>query len=490
MTTRVLHWFRRDLRLEDNSALHAAARLATDGVVAVYVQSPGEWAEHDDAPVKIDFWRRCLASLAPKLGTLNIPLLVRRADRPGDIPGLLADLAAETGCDAVSFNREYEVNEARLQARVRQRFAGDGREVIARHDRYILPPGTVLTNEDRPYTVFTPFQTRLLDVLPEHGLQVLGKPRKQPAIDVQPDEVPGAFPGGEGHGVDPGLWPAGETAALKRLASFLRHHAAGYGDRRDFPGDDGTSALSPYLAAGAISPRRCLRDAMEADGGQIRVGKRYKGKPTGPGKWISELVWRDFYGHLVHHMPKLSMGVAMKPVDRRIPWRDDEAGFEAWKRGETGYPFVDAAMRQLAATGWMHNRVRMVVAMFLTKHLLIDWRRGERHFMRTLVDGDLASNNGGWQWSASTGADAAPYFRIYNPASQAERYDPDGVFIRRWVPELEGVEGQELFDPERLPGLLRSQLEYPEPIVAHKAGRERALEAFKAAGDGKPARVS
>jgi deoxyribodipyrimidine photo-lyase len=228
--------------------------------------------------------------------------------------------------------------------------------------------------------------------------------------------------------------------------------------------------LSPYLAHGVLSPRQCLSAALDANEGRLSGGS------PGIETWISELVWRDFYRHVIALFPHVSRGEAFRPEADRVEWRNDPAELEAWRRGMTGYPLVDAAMRQLLTTGWMHNRLRMLTAMFLTKHLLIDWRLGERHFMSHLVDADFAANNGGWQWSASTGTDAAPYFRIFNPITQAERFDPAGEFVRTQVPELAETRGSATLTPW-LHGVAR----YPAPIVDHAFARARALEAFKRA---------
>lgn len=474
---RVLHWFRRDLRLADNRALHDACQRATDGVVALFVLSPDEWRDHDDAPCKIDFWLRNLTDLKPRLAKLNIPLKIVTAASTKKVPDLVIESARKHNCAAISFNREYEVNESRRDARLIQRADQSGIETIAHHDRCILEPGTVRTQQGAPYTVYTPFMNQWLTVLDSEDVSTLPEPRKQKSIDITPDDIPAAVKGFESD-IDPALWPAGERTASGRLGAFIRDRISQYKAQRDIPSVNATSTLSPYLAAGIISPRQCLHAAVESDGGVIRIGKRYKGKPSGPGAWINELVWREFYIHLTHAYPRLSMRKAFRPEYDAIPWSDDESAFHAWCKGQTGYPIVDAAMRQLNQTGWMHNRCRMIVAMFLTKDLLIDWRNGERYFMLKLIDGDLASNNGGWQWSASTGTDAAPYFRIYNPTTQAERFDPEGDYIRRWVPELADVQGDAVFDPQRLPALLRSALDYPEPLVDHAKARDRAIEVF------------
>ncbi len=272
------------------------------------------------------------------------------------------------------------------------------------------------------------------------------------------------------------LWPAGEAEALRRLELFTVERMKQYKAQRDLPGINGTSTLSPYLAIGAISARTCLAAAARANGGKLDSGDE------GAMTWISELVWREFYKQVLVAFPRVCMNRAFKPGTERLAWRDDDDDFAAWCEGRTGYPIVDAAMRCLVKTGWMHNRLRMITAMFLTKDLLLDWRKGERFFMQQLIDGDLSQNNGGWQWSASTGTDAAPYFRIFNPFSQSAKFDADGAFIRQWVPELRDVVGEDIHNPGELPGLLRLKLDYPSPIVDHDEARERALAAFKAVG--------
>ncbi|HCL4097052.1 TPA: deoxyribodipyrimidine photo-lyase, partial [Pseudomonas aeruginosa] len=267
------------------------------------------------------------------------------------------------------------------------------------------------------------------------------------------------------------LWPAGEEVAQERLRDFADQHLADYHERRDFPALPGTSQLSPYLAAGVLSPRQCLDAALVANRGEFSGGQQ------GAATWINELLWREFYKHILVGYPRVSRHRPFREETEALRWRQAPAELEAWQQGRTGIPIIDAAMRQLLATGWMHNRLRMVVAMFLSKNLLIDWREGERWFMRHLIDGDLAANNGGWQWSASTGTDAVPYFRLFNPLSQSERFDPRGEFIRHWLPELAGLERKAIHDPSSL-GLFAG-VDYPRPMVDLKASRERALAAFR-----------
>jgi deoxyribodipyrimidine photo-lyase len=467
---RPLVWFRRDLRVDDHTALHAAAARADDGLVALFVVSPAEWRAHDDAPVKVDFWLRHLAQLSDALRRLHIPLVIATADHARDVPAVVRDAARRHGCTEVHANREYEVDESRRDLAVA---AALGLPCTLHHDRVLVAPGLVRTQSDGAYTVFTPFKKRWLAVLTASLPAPLPAPSPQrPLPSIESSPVPSAV-AGFASTIDPALWPTGEAAAARRLADFMARPVIDYRTGRDLPAVDGTSQLSPYLAAGAISPRRCLAAALSANQG------RADGGAEGPATWISELCWRDFYTHVMVAFPRVSMGRAFRPETDRVAWRDAPAELARWCDGETGYPLVDAAMRQLRATGWMHNRLRMLTAMFLTKDLLINWREGERFFMRHLVDGDLAANNGGWQWSSSTGTDAQPYFRIFNPSTQASRYDPDGEFVRRWVPELRSLDAKSLARIGAMGAIERRALGYAAPMVDHAAARERTLAAFK-----------
>lgn len=477
---RSIIWFRSDLRAADNTALWHACRSSTQsddndtGVVALYTICPEQWAEHDMAPVKVDLILRTLRALSDELATLNIPLRLLTVPRYTEVPGAILQFARKVNARALFFNKEYEVNERRRDEAVATLLADEEISTHAFDDQVVVPPGSLRTGEGRWYTVFTPFKKSWIKLLESEGIpEVLARPRKQPPLDITSDEVPSRVAGFDPW-PRPELWPAGERVAMKRLAHFIDHAIRPYKDQRDIPAIDGTSALSHHLSIGSISPRQCLHAALGANNHKL------DGPSAGATHWISELVWREFYRHLIVSFPRVSMGRAFKPETERLEWRDDPDGFDAWREGRTGLPIVDAAMRSLLHTGWMHNRLRMIVAMYLTKDLLIDWRLGERHFMRHLVDGDLAQNNGGWQWSASTGTDAAPYFRIFNPISQSRKFDPDGTFIRRWVPELADLHDDDIHDPSGLPTLLRSTLKYPEPIVDRAIVKDRVMAAFQA----------
>lgn len=460
---RILHWFRADLRTVDNRALDHAVRHATEGIVGVFLVARDQWADHDWGENRIDFVMRSVAALCDKLNKLNIPLIIRNVTSFADAPKVLAKVASETDCDRLVFNREYEVNEITRDIATEKAFDKAGLSVRSFHDQVILRPASIQTKTGNFYTVFTPYKKTWLDEAKQSpDIDPLGNPKKQKPIDVDTDTL----------AVNDALtdFAAGEDEAIKRLNRFVDNDIRDYKNKRDLPGVDGTSTLSPYLAVGAISPRQCLAAAVDANKGKLDNGY------VGPDTWISELVWREFYRHIVVGFPRVSKHRAFKCDTEKITWSDNEHHFEAWCAGRTGVPIVDAAMRQLLTTGWMHNRCRMIVAMFFTKNLWLDWRRGERFFMNHLVDGDLASNNGGWQWSASTGTDAAPYFRIFNPVSQSERFDPDGEYIRRYVEELADVDAPEIHDPSPL---TRSACDYPEMIVDLKKSRAGAIAKFK-----------
>lgn len=442
----VLVWFRRDLRLDDNAALLAAA--ARGPVVPVFVWSPEE--EGASAPGAASRWwlHRSLETLSESLKMRGLRLIIRR----GKAAAVLAELARETGARTAAWARVWEpalrVQEGRVIAALR----GAGIDCLERPANLLFEPDAIRTLDGRPYRVFTPFWNRCAQssapLNPEGPLGAVapytGALKTTPLADL------GLLPGIPWHRSLEKHFVPGETAAKAALNAFARERLTAYRTARDFPAKEGVSRLSPRLHFGELSVRRVW---AEASGGT--------GSPGEKGGFLSELGWRDFAAHILHHFPK----TVERPLDPRFDgfrWRRDEKGLEAWRLGRTGFPIVDAGMRELWATGWMHNRVRMIVASFLAKDLLLDWREGAAWFWDTLVDADLASNTLGWQWAAGCGADAAPFFRVFNPGQQLKRWDPDLAYVRRWIPEFD--------------------LGYPEPILDHAEARARALVAFGETG--------
>ena len=462
-----LVWLRNDLRIEDNTALIQA--LNAGPVITIYIATPDQWQMHDDAPVKIDFWRRNLQELEVSLQAMNIPLYFFQLATYAEIPDLIEKIIRVWKVSAIHCNAEYPLNERKRDDAVKVVCQNNNTLFQSYEDQCLLPPDFVLNAEGEPFKVFTPFAKKCRMILESsgpvksYGISMPEKREKklqnfEPLVqqcELKNINWPKATPEWQQR------WPAGETAAKCRLNEFIENKIENYKEARDIPSLNGTSALSPYLTSGVISIRSCW-EAAEV--------KREAASATA---WRNELLWRDFYKYVVYHYPHVCRHQAWNKRYKDIPWRKDEEEFERWCHGETGFPLIDAAMKQLLQTGWMHNRLRMVVAMFLSKNLLIDWRWGERWFMQHLVDGDFAANNGGWQWSASTGTDAAPYFRLFNPVRQSERFDTRGDFIKSYIPALQNETEKSIHDPAKL------DTDYFEAMVDLKFSRDRCLAAFK-----------
>nr|WP_300310047.1 deoxyribodipyrimidine photo-lyase [Halomonas sp.] len=463
-----LMWFRSDLRVHDNTALHMAARRGP--VVAVFLRSMEQWQQHGHGANKITFWLQGANALGKALAEYNIPLLHRHVPTFDAAPGALLALAEMLGATSLYFNREYPWNEWQRDQAVINSFRHAGLDVQSFRDTIAFEPGELTTGKGDFYSVFTPFSRAWHRSIEASRLNMFDAPACQSLASISADPEP-ELPALSTHSVATQQWVSGEQEASNHLHHFLSQQVHRYARDRDFPGMSGTSLLSPYLSLGMISYRQCMQAAMAMNEGLLTEGN------PGLATWVKELIWREFYQHVAFGFPRVCKGRAFQPHTEMLAWRNDPEDFAAWCEGRTGYPIIDAAMRQLRETGWMHNRLRMITAMFLTKHLLTDWRKGEAFFLHHLVDGDFAANNGGWQWAASTGTDAAPYFRIFNPTTQSKRFDPDGQFIGHWLPQLRELPAKQRHAPD--PALL-SRAEYPFPIVDHRAARLRALEAFKA----------
>ncbi|MDN3612086.1 deoxyribodipyrimidine photo-lyase [Vibrio ostreicida] len=466
-----LVWLRRDLRTLDNSALINAIN-AGQPVVCVFVATPQSWQEHGLAPIQADLIYRRLQVLQKELEALHIPFLYNEVDSFRESSDWVAELAVNLNAKKVWLNKEYEWNEQVRDQSLSEQLAKSGVEYTAIDDKCVLAPGTVLNQQGHYFKVFTPFKRAYLAKLDHAGFEVRKPTLVSPSQPLDylgcmtvSEQIPFHYPRqSSAHYVI-------DTASIiQKLRDFEHHRVDQYDHHRDFPAMAGTSQLSPYLAIGALSVRQCLARLKQGQTSPFSQGREV---------WQSELVWREFYQHLIHFEAKLSKGRAFLEWGERLIWDNDPAKIQAWKRGQTGYPIVDAAMRQLNQTGWMHNRLRMIVASFLTKDLHVDWKVGERYFMSKLVDGDYAANNGGWQWCASTGCDGQPYFRIFNPTTQGERFDPDGRFVRKWVPELTPVPDKFIHQPWKWSGV--KSLSYLAPIVDHKTEREVTLSHYKQA---------
>ncbi|MFO0877013.1 MAG: deoxyribodipyrimidine photo-lyase [Gemmataceae bacterium] len=469
-------WLRHDLRLADNPALESACQ-GGGPVVPVFIWAPEEEGKWVPGAASRWWLHQSLEALDESLRQLSSRLIIRK----GPTHAVLDEVARETGAERLVWNRRYEPAVIERDQTLKSHFRSLGLEVESFNSALLFEPWQVATKTGRPFQVYTPFWKACCATKP--APRPLPTPTRIPAPEAWPTSL--AL---NALALEPKInwaagmretWQPGEVGATERLQAFIDDHLNDYADERDFPGADGTSSLSPHLHFGEVSPRTMWYAVLDAQGKSDP-----QDLPRGSQVYLKEVVWREFAYQLLYHFSHTT-DEPLRSQYTAFPWRSDPTALRAWQRGKTGYPFVDAGMRQLWTTGWMHNRVRMVVASFLVKHLLLPWQDGARWFWDTLVDADLASNTLGWQWTAGCGADAAPYFRIFNPITQGEKFDPLGDYVRRWVPELARLPTEVIHQPwtadDRTLGQAGVTLgvTYPYPIVDHAEARARALQALE-----------
>ncbi len=466
-------WFRQDLRLADNLALQWAA--ARGSVIALYILE-----EDSDDPWPIGgagrWWlNHALVDLQKGLKQIGVNLTLRR----GDPLKVLRALSEQSGAKAVTWGRCYEPHAIARDKKIKAALEDEGLEVVSHNNALLFEPWEIKTGSGTPFKIYTPFSRACFAAVSQVPQPVVVPKKIEGVEGLESDDLsswqllPARPDWATGMRT---FWQTTEQGAHKQLEQFIGHHLQQYKTGRDRPDQTSTSRLSPYLHWGQISPRQIWAAVQFALAKQPALGNNAE-------VYLKEILWREFSYHLLYHLPKLPEA----PINQNFiefPWRQDSVGLRAWQKGLTGYPIVDAGMRQLWQTGWMHNRVRMIVASFLIKDLLVPWQEGERWFWDTLVDADLASNAASWQWVAGCGADAAPYFRIFNPTLQGQKFDPDGAYVRQYVPELGNLESAFIHEPWRAPvellakaGVVLGQ-NYPKPIVDHGMARARALEAL------------
>jgi deoxyribodipyrimidine photo-lyase len=481
MTT--LLWFRRDLRLADNPALDGAVAIGRP-VIPIYIcddADAGEWS-----PGGASRWwlHGSLSALSSEIEARGNRLILKN----GPAEAVINELISETGATSVYWNRRYEPWATRRDEKIKTALKGKGIEARSFNAGLLREPWAITTQKGEPYKVFTPFWK---------ALRASGEPDQLAPL---PQRIPAPNDFAESEDLNSwgllptkpdwagGLrdaWTPGEDAARSRLHDFTDAAVFDYQDKRNLPGVSGTSRLSPHLHFGEIGPRQIWHTVIAS-----ALAQTGSPMPRGAETYLSEIAWREFSYHLLFHFPELPLK-PLRTEFSNFPWANDPDALSAWQRGATGYPIVDAGMRELWTTGWMHNRVRMIVASFLIKDLLIDWQTGENWFWDTLVDADLASNAASWQWVAGCGADAAPYFRIFNPTIQGTKFDPDGSYVRRWVPEVSRLPDRLIHAPwtakpiELADAGFELGRDYPAPIVDHSMARNRALEKYKLLKAGK-----
>ena len=458
--------FSDDLRIKDNRALYEAS-LDQDGLVALFIIDKTKNKAHGDSLAKLKLKLLGLEKITEPLSSLNISLKILYSHKISDEPGDILNFCKSHGIKKIFLNSEYPFNEKQRNKNLKK-ICHQYQISYREFDSQLINPDDVRNSSGLPFKVFTPYSKKIRSLMTPDILSETPVPLKQENRIIAQDEIPQfqyAYDQDLNFSFDD--FPLTEGSAIQKLDDFIDSSIQNYKELRDIPSLSATSKLSSSFAIGLISSKQAINLVLERLPDEIG---------TGQFAWITEIIWREFYKYITYHFSHVSKGKCFNPKYDHILWREDEESFLKWCEGKTGVPIIDAAMRQLNGTKWMHNRLRMITAMFLSKNLLVDWRKGERYFMENLIDGDFCSNNGGWQWSASTGVDASPYFRIFNPITQSEKFDPDGEFIKEFVPELIDCPSNEIHNPSKE---IRSSLNYPEMIVDLKSSRLRAIDAFK-----------
>lgn len=463
-----LVWLRHDLRIHDNPLLTCAEQYQQP-IYAYYVIYPDQWKRQHHSKRRDQYVLNRLRELRSELKAYRIPLIIDSAPTYQDTLALMKPRLEQLAINQLILGAEYGLWERERDQDICRQLQSQGVKSQVLTSQVFIAPGELTTSSGQPYRVFTPFAKSWRKQVQAQSMAPLPATKGNPSLPPHSDQgLTDAEleqrAGGESR------WPFSETKVLNHLQKFIQEKVNHYQQERDYPAIGATSRLSPALAHGVFSTRQALALLLKTHQEQVFDVK------TSSGCWLNELIWREFYIQLLAQFDSISQGLAFKDETRAIHWRDDLQWLNAWQEGQTGIPIVDAGMRQLKAIGWMHNRVRMITASFFCKNLWMDWRLGEHYFMSQLIDGHLAANNGGWQWSASTGTDAAPYFRIFNPVTQSQKFDPQGEYIRRYVSELASLDHRSIHNPS---SEQRKAVGYPEPLVDLKESRKIAIEQFK-----------
>jgi len=460
-----LVWLRNDLRLDDNPAIFRACQ--NNPFRIVFIITIKQWQKHNVSQASIGLRLYLVKEIANQCGKLGIKFDILICDWFDEIPELLNDFCQSNGIKQLWFNKETPFDENKRDSSVIELLQKSDIKVNTEsYDLIVNQPAFNLTGT--PFKVFTAYYKRWMKMLQNQNNDVLPKPTKQSEELVNDLSALDHYT----FNYRKDLWPCDFEKINHGFSNFSKKKIFEYEELKEFPNLQATSFLSPYLALGCIGPRKCLQQIKQA----YINSEHHNSHDWLQDGWLRELAWRDFYRQLMVHFPHISKNQDFKANTKNLPWRDDTSDFEKWCEGQTGFPIIDAEMRQLNQTGWMHNRLRMLTASFLTKLLFIDWRLGEKYFMQTLIDGEFCANNGGWQWSASTGCDSAPYFRVFNPILQSEKFDKTGEFIRKFVPEIAELDYKFIHNPTLEQ---RQEYHYSKPVVDYKSARQRSITLFK-----------
>jgi len=463
MTVKNLVWLRNDLRVIDNPALSLASQ--SNSIRVIFIITIKQWKKHHLSEANIGLRLDVIKNIAIQLDNLGIRLDILECDWFHQIPNLMIDFCLKNKIQSLWFNKETPYDENLRDSQVSVKLHNCNIKVHMKpYDLIISQP--VFNLSGAPFKVFTAYYKKWLIMLNNQSHEPYPIPEKQTKKIANSTLLLDTYK----YQYRKDLWPSDKESIQQRFNTFCDKKLLKYESLRDYPNTSATSLISPYLSLGVLGPRQCLQQIKHSY--NLSDSKDYWIKDP----WLRELTWRDFYRQLMIHFPHISKNQDFKNNTKNLPWRKDSQGFKAWREGNTGFPIIDAAMRQLNQTNWMHNRLRMLAASFLTKLLFIDWREGEKYFMQTLIDGEFSANNGGWQWSASTGCDSAPYFRVFNPTLQSKKFDDKGDFIKKFIPELASLDSLSIHNPSQQQ---RLDCNYPLPIVDYKSARERAISLFK-----------
>ncbi|BAH83100.1 deoxyribodipyrimidine photo-lyase [Candidatus Ishikawella capsulata] len=462
-------WLRNDLRIRDNKALYAACSDLISEVRVVFIATPKQWQKHHMSAYQSTFIYKNLIKVQQSLAQCGIPFVYHECNYFEDAIIWLKYYCNKEQVKELFYNCQYEINEHKRDQKLKKILMG---HVVCKsfHDYTLLEPGSILNNNSEMYKIYTPFRKKVINTLKKSNVFSLPSPQRYYRNTITVKPIPKFdYPFNESSQE----FPLGEESALNLLEIFCSTKITSYATQTNLPSLYSTSYLSPYLAVGIISPRQCLNTLLNHYPNLLENNIAVS--------WFNQLIWREFYNHTLAKYPFLCMGKPYIDWTNNIVWNTDEEHLIAWQNGYTGYPIIDAGMRQLNSTGWMHNRIRMITASFLVKDLLIDWRIGEKYFMLHLLDGNLALNNGNWQWISSTGNNSWPYFRSFNPTTQGKKIDPNGDFIRKWLPELNEVPSKYIHNPHDWAQHSKYKIDYPLPIIDHNEARQKMLMAFKKA---------
>lgn len=466
-----LVWFRTDLRVCDNPALYTAYRNNNFKLLAIYIATPKQWENHCMSPKQAYFILKNLTLLQNELVKLGIKFYYHQANDFFDSETYLLKFCLKYQIKNVFINYEYPLNERRRDINVKNKLNNNKISLYGFHSSVLLPPASIKNQHGNSYKKYFPFKQHLIKNLKNIELKPQALSKKNILYKMKISKIfPFEYPCEE---FNKKIFPIGEKKALYRLKDFCKKKLDDYNKTRNYPFLNTSSFLSAYLSVGILSPKQCLYYLIKNNTSLWSSANECS--------WFNELIWREFYYYLIASFSDLSKNKPILKWSLHLPWKNNTSHFKAWKNGKTGFPIVDAGMRQLNSLGWMHNRLRMITASFLVKDLLVDWRKGQNYFMSKLIDGNFASNNGGWQWVASTGTDSVPFFRIFNPEIQSKKFDSSGNFIRKYIPELKNVPTSEIHNPHSWIKKQLFSIDYPEPIINHNVCRKTTLSIFNRA---------